>query len=167
MTPDLGTLERVGDKDVLRFERRLDHPVERVWRALTEPSELMGWWGDAEIDLRPGGRFRVRWLNTDDSGETAVQEGTITELDPPHVLETDGEPHGTLRFELRADGDGTMLTFTGTVDLPEQYRTMNLAGWHTHLDFLRRWLDDGERADLVNVEEPWAPIHERYVAALG
>ncbi len=25
-----GTLEQVGDRDLIRFERRLSHPVERV-----------------------------------------------------------------------------------------------------------------------------------------
>ena len=33
MTATDGTLERRGDTQVIRFERRLDHPVERVWRA--------------------------------------------------------------------------------------------------------------------------------------
>jgi uncharacterized protein YndB with AHSA1/START domain len=164
MTQDLGTIDRADGKDVLRFERRLHHPVERVWRAITEPSELIGWWGRAEIDLHEGGRFRLAWLN-EEEGEHAVQEGTITKLDPPHVLETHGEPHGTLRFELRPDGDGTLLTFTSTLDLPDEYKSMNLAGWHAHLDYLERWLA-GERPDLVNIREPWTPIHERYVAAL-
>ena len=35
-------LERNG-RSVLRFERLLDHPRERVWRALTERGELEAW----------------------------------------------------------------------------------------------------------------------------
>ena len=40
---ELGTLERVGDVSVLRYERRLAHPRERVWRALTDDAELAAW----------------------------------------------------------------------------------------------------------------------------
>ena len=40
---ELGTLERVGDVSVLRYERRLAHPPERVWRALTDDAELADW----------------------------------------------------------------------------------------------------------------------------
>lgn len=36
-----GILERTDDRDVLRYERRLAHPVERVWRAITEPDEIV------------------------------------------------------------------------------------------------------------------------------
>jgi hypothetical protein len=43
-----GVLEKKEGKDVLRFERHLAHPIERVWAALTEPGELVGWWGEAE-----------------------------------------------------------------------------------------------------------------------
>jgi hypothetical protein len=35
-----GSLETVGDRAALRFERRLDPSVERVWRAITKPDEL-------------------------------------------------------------------------------------------------------------------------------
>ena len=35
-----GTLESAGNSYRLRFERRLDHSPERVWRAITEPEEL-------------------------------------------------------------------------------------------------------------------------------
>jgi uncharacterized protein YndB with AHSA1/START domain len=38
-----GSLLSEGGRYVLRFERHLGHSVERVWRALTEPSELAHW----------------------------------------------------------------------------------------------------------------------------
>jgi uncharacterized protein YndB with AHSA1/START domain len=50
----------------LSFERIVDVPKERVWRAWTEPALLMPWfcplpWKtvECEIDLRPGGIFRT------------------------------------------------------------------------------------------------------------
>jgi len=158
-----GVLETRDDgKQVLRFERRLDHPIERVWAALTQPAELIGWWGDADVDLVQGGGFRMRWLNTDDEGQTVVMDATITELDPPRLLEVAGEPHGTLRFELRPDSAGTTLTFTSTLELPEEYRTKVLAGWHFHLAALAERLD-GRSVDLAELPG-WERIHEHYVA---
>jgi uncharacterized protein YndB with AHSA1/START domain len=147
---------------VLRFERRLAHPVEDVWGAITEPSRLIAWWGDADVELRPGGRFVVRWLNTDEEGNRAVMDATITELDPPRVLEMSGDIHGVLRFELEPDGDATVLTFTSTLDLPDEFRTKVLAGWHFHLDALGHALD-GRSTDLVQLPG-WESIHERYLA---
>ena len=38
-----GTLSTVDGRPALSFERRLAHPVERVWRAVSEPDELARW----------------------------------------------------------------------------------------------------------------------------
>jgi uncharacterized protein YndB with AHSA1/START domain len=152
---------------VLRFERHLAHPIERVWAALTDPGELVGWWGEAEVDLIEGGRFTVRWLNTDEHGNSVVMHATITRLDPPNLLETRGDVHGVLRWELHPDGNGTVLTFSSTLDLPEEYRTMVLAGWHYHLDAIAETLD-GRPADIANLpNDRWERVHERYVARLA
>ena len=162
---DLGQVEHHGSKSIIRFERRLAHSIERVWRAITDPAHAITWWGALDIELTPGGKAVVEWQNTDEQGNRAVMHGVITELDPPRVLEIEGDIHGTLRFELAPDGDRTRLTFTSTLELPEEFRTKVLAGWHWHLDALETILDGGE-VDPVNVTG-WEPIHERYVAKLG
>jgi len=44
MTPDQpAVLSGEQGRSVLRFERLLAHPPERVWRALIEPGELAHW----------------------------------------------------------------------------------------------------------------------------
>src|SRR6266511_470105 len=96
MTSD-GVLESQDGKQVLRFVRRFAHPVDRVWKAITDPAELVGWLAEAEVDL-VGGRIVLRWLNTDDQGNHAVLASKITQLDPPTLLEYEGEPHGRLRW---------------------------------------------------------------------
>jgi uncharacterized protein YndB with AHSA1/START domain len=155
--------ERQEGKDVLRFERRLAHPVERVWAALTDPAQLIAWWGDAEVELVEGGRFTMRWLNTDDEGEAFVMHATVTRLEAPTLLETEGDAHGVLRWELQPDADGTLLRFSSTLELPEEYRSRTLAGWHFHLDALADVLE-GHEVDLVNLpDERWEKIHEQYV----
>jgi uncharacterized protein YndB with AHSA1/START domain len=150
---------------VIRFERRLAHPIERVWAALTEPEQMIKWWGRGDIDLVEGGRFTVTWQNTDDEGNRAVMESTIKRLDPPRLLETTGGIHGDLRWELEPAGNATILRFSSTLELPEQYRTMTIAGWHWHLDALATILDGGG-VDTVEVTG-WEPIHERYVGRYG
>jgi len=152
---DLGTIEQRDDQAVILFERHLRHPIERVWEALTDPAELIGWWGRVERDLQPGGSFVVTWLNTRDHEGNEIAEpftmhAQVTALQPPHVVEMSSAEHGVLRFELAATHDGTFLRFSATGDVPEEFRAPALAGWHTHLDALATVLDGGE-VDLVNL----------------
>ena len=51
---DYGTIETLDDgRYVLRYERQLRHPVEKVWQALTDPAEIEAWWARAELELAP------------------------------------------------------------------------------------------------------------------
>ena len=161
--PD-GLLELGATQCVVRFERILQHPVERVWAALTEPDRLAAWWGRAELSLVPGGRFVLEWINTDDQGNRATMHATITELQPPCLLELAGDLHGVLRFELRPDGAATHLSFSSTLALPEEFRAKVLAGWHFHLDALARSLD-GQPVDLARLPG-WDELHDRYLGRL-
>jgi uncharacterized protein YndB with AHSA1/START domain len=161
-----GTLERRGGRQLMRFERRLAHPVERVWRALTEPDELAAWLALAELELVEGGRVVLTWQNTDPEGNTAVARGTVSALDPPRVIEFDTD-FGRLRWELQPDGDATALTFTAESELPEEAESKVIAGWHIHLDHLEHVLDGGT-IDWPNWDRDhlpeWERIHERYQA---
>ena len=162
-----GTLERHDDHRLIRFERRLAHPVERVWRALTDPDEISAWLALAELELQEGGRVVLTWQNSDAEGNTAVARGTVSALEPPWLLEFDTDIHGRLRWELRPDGDSTVLTFSAEVELPDEYETKVIAGWHIHLDHLQKVLDGG-RIDWPNWDREhrpdWERIHERYAA---
>lgn len=166
--PADGTLETRDGRHVLRYERRLAHPVERVWAAITEPRELRGWLGDVDIDLVEGGRVQVRWLNSDDEGNRAVADGTVTALAPPRLLELDTEPHGVLRWELAAAGDGeTALTLTVAVPAPNEQVGSARAGWHIHLEHLADALA-GRPVDWPRWSEDhlprWKELHAEYVA---
>ena len=137
-----GVLERAADgRPVLRFERRLAHPVARVWAALTEPAQLATWLAEADIELVAGGRVELRWQNTDQEGNQAIARGTITRLEPPQLLEIATDIHGLLRWRLRPDGAGCALTFSATIGLPDDLLPIVRAGWHLHLDHLADALD--------------------------
>lgn len=181
-TGDLGTIEQAGNRHVLRYERQLDHPVEKVWSALTEPAELRNWLAAAEeLELTEGGAIALRWLNVpDDIGEwedkgvdipedhdpSAPIRGTITELDPPRLIEYETDQMGLMRWDLSGEGDGCTLTFTNTIELPEEAPPeQTLAGWHIHLDHLEVVLAGGE-IDWSNwtekYMEQWEGIRARY-----
>jgi uncharacterized protein YndB with AHSA1/START domain len=161
-----GIVERTEDgRYVIDFERRLDHPVDRVWAALTRPEELIAWWGDADVDLSEGGHFNVRWLNTDDEGNAPEMHATIAKLVPGELLVLDGDIHGRLRWELTPDGDKTLLSFRSTVELEPDFLTKVPAGWHFHLDALAEHLV-GCSSDIVGMDG-WEPIHTAYEAKLA
>lgn len=175
MTPDTrtthpvdGRLETRDGRHVMRYERRLAHPIERVWAALTDPSELRGWLADADIELAEGGRVQLRWLNTDDEGNRAVADGRVSAVDPPRLLELDIEPHGVLRWELREDGDATALTLTVSVPAPNEGVDLARAGWHIHLEHLADALD-GRPVDWpawsTEHRPRWQEIHDAYAAS--
>jgi uncharacterized protein YndB with AHSA1/START domain len=171
MTAQDCTHETLDDgRHRLVFERRLNHPVERVWAALTEPDQIEAWLARAELEPRAGGHVHLEWLNTDEEGnryEGADATGTVAAIDPPRLLELDTDVHGRLKWELRPDGDRTELTFTVVIAMPDEHVASNQAGWHTHLEFLDGWLDDGARIDWPNwPRDRWAIHHERYAASM-
>ena len=51
-----GAYETIENRPSLQFERRLSHPVEVVWRAITDSGELEHWFpSKVEVgDLRAG-----------------------------------------------------------------------------------------------------------------
>jgi uncharacterized protein YndB with AHSA1/START domain len=130
-------------RSVLRFERLLRHPPERVWRALTEPGELSAWHPTPfEVEPAADGGV-VRYLPEGDVPD--MPDGALSEYDPPRVLAYAwGDDH--LRWELRPHDDGCLLVLTHTFD--DRFKAArDAAGWHLCLDALSSSLD-GEAARL-------------------
>lgn len=161
-----GLLRAEGDRAGVRFERRYDATPDELWSALTEPDRLGRWLANVvEIDLRVGGRFLLRWEEGDGTQET---DGTIRALEPGKVLELDwtypGEPDSVARFELRPDGDGTILVLDHR-GLPPGSIAGYGAGWHSHLDSLEAHLRGGE-ADWTARFQELGPDYERQAEAI-
>jgi uncharacterized protein YndB with AHSA1/START domain len=155
-----GSLDRVGDRWQLRFVRKLAHPPEKVWRALTEPEHLAAWFpSDVHGERAAGAPLRFVFRN----GEGPPSEGEMLVFDPPSTLEFRWEQE-ILRFDLRPDGDGCLLTFVDTFDeLGKASR--DGAGWHACLDVLEHHLA-GEEPPW-SPQEHWADVHAGYVARFG
>jgi uncharacterized protein YndB with AHSA1/START domain len=71
----------------LVIERVFDAPRELVWRAWTEPEQVMRWWGPkgytspaAEIDLRVGGKYL--WCMRSPEGQDLWSTGVYREIVP-------------------------------------------------------------------------------------
>lgn len=155
----LGNLARNGEQWTLTFVRTLPHPVEKVWRAVTEPEHLAVWFPQRIEGERRAGAA-LRFVAPGDDGF----EGEMLRFDPPFVMEL---LWGTdrLRIELTADatGAGTVLTLTDSFDEVGK-AARDGAGWHECLDRLTANLDRGEPAPWGR---HWRALNARYVEHLG
>jgi uncharacterized protein YndB with AHSA1/START domain len=157
---ELGSLERAGDLSIVRFRRRLAHPQERVWRAMTEDEHLAGWFPTTIEGTRAGGS-PLRFSFRESEGEPF--DGEMLAFDPPTLMELRWADD-TLRFELESDGPGCILRLT--VTFPEAGKAArDAAGWHVCLDRLGY--------ECAGAEPPWRPperwrvVHRGYVERLG
>jgi uncharacterized protein YndB with AHSA1/START domain len=115
---EVGKVVVEGDHATLVFRRRLLHPPETVWKALTDPDELSGWYMTrATMEGREGGSVDLV------AGPSRLRvTGRILVWDPPRVLEHEWNvaprpelPSGenaVIRWELEPDGEGTVLRLT-------------------------------------------------------
>lgn len=126
---------------------------ERVFRSLTDPTELAAWWGsddmyrthDWKVDLRPGGKWSARARGADGSEMTI--DGEYLEVDPPRRLVYTWRPSWddyavtTVRYDLTATTTGTRLTVTHT---GFEDRAMAAAGtgegWKRVLEWLGEYI---------------------------
>ncbi len=157
---EYGVLERGGPRPVLRYERRVAHPPEKVWRALTEPQHLAAWFPTTiEGERAAGARLQFSF----EEMEIEPMQGEMLRFEPPTVLEFSWGPD-RLRFELSPDGDGTVLLLTvGLEELGKAAR--DGAGWHTCLDGLERELaGEGDRGIMST---RWREVHPTYVSTFG
>jgi uncharacterized protein YndB with AHSA1/START domain len=139
-----GTLVVSGETALIAFERRLGHPVEAVWAALTEPRELAAWLGQGTLEPRAGGQVSIRTGPVDRPEVQRAISGRVLAWDPPRVLEHEwiqpGLDISVVRYELEADAGETILRLTHRRSVaPGAFG--GRAGWHAYLDRLAAHLD--------------------------
>jgi uncharacterized protein YndB with AHSA1/START domain len=145
----------------LRFTRQLAHPVDKVWRALTQPDHLQAWFPQRIVGdlLTPGAVLRFEDPEDGPSGF----EGRVVAVEPLALLEilwgTD-----TVRFEIIAGVGSCTLVLTDIFDEMGK-AARDGAGWHTCLDFLEAELDGA--APTFTSGERWKSVHRGYVDAFG
>ena len=132
-------------------------PPARIFEALTDPAQLLAWWGDRssypsthwELDPRVGGKWLSRWRGPD--GATFALGGEILALEPPRLLSYSwwderyaGLPLTTVRYELASTPTGTLVTMThdGFDDVRADFDDYN-GGWRTVMRKLREHAESG------------------------
>lgn len=147
-----GQLTVDGDRAVLTFERRLPFPVEAVWSAITDPAERAQWFGPTTIDGREGGHIDMVATGPPVPDDVKRMTGRILVWDPPHVFEHEWRQpiveDGVVRYELRADGDGTILRFTHR-GLGIRNATGFFGGTHAFFDRLEAYLAGDDLPDWL------------------
>jgi len=146
------------------IERTLDLRAapERVWRAITNPAELAGWFGQrCELDVRPGGRGWFEWdgdgrfeavVEAVDPGRLlawrwAREAGTPVEAGPTTLVE--------MTLEARANG-GTRLRLRESGFERPADRLANSGGWHEELADLAGFV--AEHAWDAGIRKRWSLV---------
>jgi uncharacterized protein YndB with AHSA1/START domain len=167
--PD-GTHAVLKDRDgrsALMFERALEHPPERVWRALTTHEELLGWHPTPfELEPRAGGRVDY----TTAAEAPRMPAGRVLEYDPPRLLAYSwGEDE--LHWELlgdRPDG-GCLLRLTHVFE--DRFKAArDAAGWHLCLSALSSSLDGASSPGPETeprLPQGWEDLNDDYQRRFG
>ena len=156
----------------LVLERTIDAPIELVWKAYTDPEHLKQWFApkpyeisECELDLRPGGIFRIRMVGPDgfDTGhgnpgcvlEVAEGEKLVwtSALGPGYRPNDAGE--GCESFPMTA-----IVTFADAGNGKTAYKAIAL----------HRNLADKETHEKMGFHEGWGTVAgqlEDYAKALG
>ncbi|MEV7648586.1 SRPBCC domain-containing protein [Arthrobacter sp. NPDC089319] len=126
----------------LELESVLEAPYERVFRMLTEPAELVKWWGpagfttpEATLDPRPGGSYRLTMQPPD--GEPFHLAGEFLEVDPPRRLvytfrweePTPDDRETTVILSLAARAGQTWIALTQGEFATEERLALHRDGW--------------------------------------
>jgi uncharacterized protein YndB with AHSA1/START domain len=173
-----GTVERDGDRVTFRYERRLKHPIDKVWHAITDPDELERWSGmRPELDLRVDGDYVTTHM------ETLRVVDKVLRVHAPHLFEhtfwVHVNPSATVTWNLSPTDGGTLLVLRHSLTMddvknaaetvaagmsPLDILARNGAGWHHLLDLLTATLDGGAAPFSQEAEDT---LRERYAAQLA
>ena len=173
----MNTYSNFSDDGVLRFERILPGPAERVWSWLTEPDKRARWLAGGAMDLKEGGEMELIWHNSRLSKDPDRVPEKYQQYEGFRVTGEiiDCEPPRLLRFLLHEDfGQKSEVTFKlvprddGTVKLVLTHRKLGddrdmivsvASGWHSHLDILS---DRLHNRDIPDFWELHARLEKEY-----
>jgi uncharacterized protein YndB with AHSA1/START domain len=142
----------VNESGILRMERVLPAPIERVWAYLAEPDKRAAWLAGGTMAQAPGGRFELHFDHTRLSDEAAPERfnacneqqtatSHIVQIEAPHLLtmtwDEGGPAESEVSFELTPEGaHATRLVLTHRRLPDRKQRLSHASGWHAHLDVL-------------------------------
>jgi uncharacterized protein YndB with AHSA1/START domain len=167
--PAEATLDRSQDRWVLRMERTLQHPAERVWAALTRADEIRRWAPYApDRDLDAIGEVLLPQAEGGQAAEGPPEPGEILVADSPRLLVLNWGGH-LLRFEITPAPEGVRLVLTHTFDVGEEAADY-ASGWHLCLNALRARVDGKDVPPVAGAaarEHGWQDLRDEYALMLA
>lgn len=148
-----GDIQYDGEYATLTFSRRVRHPPEDVWSAITDPKQLQSWYMTRAV-IASGRGGSIDFI----SGPSHFHAtGRILRWDPPprlfeHEWKVEPRPElpsgeeSLVRWELARDGDGTRITLVHQ-RLTRRTATGFAPGIHAFLDRLAAQLDGASIPD--------------------
>lgn len=168
----LGRLDVRGDFATMTFRRRLPHPIDAVWAAITDPAQRETWFGTTTIEAHPGGTITMMPHDPPAAPEAKRLTGRILTWQPPGdpgtgtrtaVLEHEWRQRivedGVVRYELTEDGEATVLVFTHR-GLSLRNAQGFIPGTHAFLDRLAAHLSAEEIPDWGRLYQQLAPAYQ-------
>jgi uncharacterized protein YndB with AHSA1/START domain len=143
-----GEVQKLDDGFKVTFERHLDHDIETVWEAITDPKKLKYWFTDIEMEHMPGGKMNIIFR---DAGKT-VTSGEIVKIEKPfHFVWTwEGE---LADWRLIPEGKNKCkLVFTYS-KMSDQYAVGAAGGFHTLVSRLEQFLNGDKTIYPFGTEE--------------
>ena len=140
-------------KPSLTLKRRLKASPAQVFSAWADPEKIVRWFGPvetssssvrAEMDVRPGGRYRISFQTED--GDYHEVGGVYHEVVPDTRLVFTWAWHSTpdreslVTVTVAKDGDGAILTLHHEQFFDDTARDGHKRGWTGTLDKLERYL---------------------------
>lgn len=164
---DRAHIDKDGETWTLVLVRELDHPPEKVWRALTDPEHLQQW-APFDADGNLGTAGATVKLTTVGAPTPQVSETRVKRADAPTLLEYNWGDQN-MRWELEPLSGGTRLTLWANID--PRFISMGAAGWHICLDVLDHLLDGTPIGRIVGPEamkfEGWQRLNAEYARQFG
>jgi uncharacterized protein YndB with AHSA1/START domain len=153
----MATIAITPDQDAVALEILISAPPERVFQALTDPRQLLQWWGQQGMyhgtkwttDVRPGGQWRSEGVNETDGSPFHVG-GEYLEVDPPRTLvytwiaSWTGSLKTVVRWTLEPCAEGTrvQLRHDGFAKQPGAVRDHAL-GWQRVTGWMKEFVEKG------------------------
>lgn len=140
---------------IIRHAVLIRADAEQVYDALTTTEGLDGWFTkNAQVDPRPGGAIRFRWVDWGPDHFSGEDGGPVLEADRPRRFVFQWRPDKpsyatTVEIELEAGNDGTVVRLleSGYHDTPSGRGACLdcAAGWGEALTLLKFYIEHGIR----------------------
>ena len=148
----------------ITLHRKSKHPAKRLWAAITDPAEIARWMDyPAQVDLRPGGDYRIDFSRTHDG----VLDGVIVRVEPPRLL-TYVWGLSVVEWSIEdvpAGGCKYRFVHNGLTDRGEGEEGL-VAGWHEFLNRLDLHLD-GRYIAVDEQKATWERLKGPYLDRLN